>query len=178
MYGRHTTTLLTNVGSAYVARERTFFSWLRLSTLLAIVAGALFLRLRLQPISSPSQPPQYTGRTLRYRRRRRMTRTRLEPRNPIASPLTATLLTSIPLPLTLRTVGNRIYDSPVLANGLGALFLVLALAALTAGWIDYLTIERALEEADRKVENEAQGEEGTVEICHDLKAAGGAHSSR
>lgn len=89
----------------------------------------------------------------------------------------ATLLAApIARPSILSSVGNRVYDSPILANGLGALFLVLALAALTAGWIDYLTIERALEEADRKVESEAHGDEAVV--CHDLKAAGGAHSSR
>ncbi|PWN51871.1 hypothetical protein IE53DRAFT_385764 [Violaceomyces palustris] len=40
----------------FLARERNFFTWLRLSTLLAVLSGALFLQIRLPPTEAESTP--------------------------------------------------------------------------------------------------------------------------
>ncbi|MCO5588314.1 hypothetical protein L7F22_042269 [Adiantum nelumboides] len=148
----------------FLARERTFFSWLRLSSMLAIGSAALFLRLQLRDLSQVidhGHQKKYVGKDMyttgeggaiiQALRMQAMRKNALRQQSVFVSPSPiAKLESSTPL-LTFDHERNILDTSIALSEALGILFFVLAIFSLIIGWIDYMRCVRALEHADEVV---------------------------
>ncbi|KAL9941092.1 hypothetical protein V8E36_000580 [Tilletia maclaganii] len=142
-------TLCTFEGTRdFCARERTFFSWYRMSTTLMVLAGALFLRLQLQQGRENGNDVAQTDvavLTISQRRAlRRILQVQLE-----ALTFNSTSPTpfhpssdSLPIPASHFPLSP---NKPIPSIVLGALFSILSFTALIAGLYDFLRCSRCLE---------------------------------
>ncbi|KAE8224087.1 hypothetical protein CF319_g527 [Tilletia indica] len=149
-------TLCTFEGARdFLARERTFFVWLRLSTTLMVLAGALLLRLQIRGTPKPtSEQPQVSFSIQERRVVRKILETRLaailsnstSPNNTLSSQsqsLSYPSATDQP-----RTHFPFSPNLPVPSILLGALFSILTFLALGVGLYDFLRCSRCLEQFD------------------------------
>ncbi|KAK0544334.1 hypothetical protein OC845_005650 [Tilletia horrida] len=146
----------------FLARERTFFSWLRLSTTLMILSGALFLRLQLQDTSRTPTKPALT--LLERRAIRAILRERLSnfSSNALLEPVpgtdkNASLLNTVSLDQAASTAFSpQFRDSPFPFSpnlsgpsiAYGTLFAIMSFLALSVGLYDFLRCSRCLEQFD------------------------------
>lgn len=185
------------------ARERTYFSWLRLATFLAIASIALFLRLRLRIFTNENPPAsvssqssmsatsndatQYFARALAKKALRK--RLAVQHRSGFiydkaayttSSPGLTVQRPLSPYPSDDNDSDDGILDSnPLFSKLLGSFFFVLALVALIVGHIDYMRCERALEEADKLITLDEQiSQNGQATRLHNAQSAKQAHSNQ
>ncbi|PWN88120.1 hypothetical protein FA10DRAFT_287676 [Acaromyces ingoldii] len=159
----------------FLARERTFFSWLRLSTLLGIASIALYLRLRLKTSDSPNGddgvpssalvPAAVLGahqhalealwtRALRRQAaRRRLLQRSTSPPWTSSVGVPAQLVLQHPVSSNSDSDGRTLDENPLVGKVAGSIFFALAILTLLVGWLDYMHAERALERADEDVGN-------------------------
>lgn len=157
----------------FLARERTFFSWLRLSTLLGIAAIALYLRLRLKTSDSPNDDDGvpspalvpaavlsahentldalWTRALRRQAARRRLLRRSTSP--PWTSSVGMPAQLVLQHPVSSARDGRTLDENPLVGKVAGSIFFALAILTLLVGWLDYMHAERALERADEDVGN-------------------------
>lgn len=190
----------------FLARERTFFSWLRLSAWMAIGSAALFLRLQLRNLNQiidhrshglnagrEINQMKYEGAFIQALRAQAMRKFVVQNQNVFAhSPIAIPFSTSTP-PHIFRDRERNVLDTSIaLSEALGILFFTLAIFSLIIGWIDYMRCVQALEHADEVVpilanqaaNNTDDGHPNNVERraiaqkYHDARHARQAHSTR
>jgi hypothetical protein len=140
----------------FLARERTFFSWLRLSTMLAVASSALFFRLQIKDLSgifnkhdaSPGFQGLHNALQQKALRRRSMASPVHQYPLSVSTANASINLASLPPGSASRSILDT---NIILSRGLGIAFLVVALCCLTVGYVDYIRCERALEHADKVV---------------------------
>lgn len=148
----------------FLARERTFFSWLRLSSMLAIGSAALFLRLQLRDLSQVIGHSHHDkkfsnglhagaegGAIIQALRMQAIRKNILQRQSVLLSPTSKAKFEASPSILTYDHERNVLDTSIALSEALGILFFVLAIFSLFIGWIDYMRCVRALEHADEVV---------------------------
>lgn len=161
-------TSLTSGESArdFLARERTYFSWIRLSTWLSIASVALFLRLRLRDTDSffkkdftlarvneflPVNPLDTDSSfyQIMVEQRSLMTWNGMDPvQNALKKKMMRRFLSQQTKTMTTKISVDTNVD---LSTTLGVIFFLLATSALVVGHVDYMQAERALEHADEVV---------------------------
>lgn len=191
----------------FLARERTFFSWLRLSTMLAIGSAALFLRLQLKDLAQVLKPdPHHRPRKRRHQKdastrweralRVRAVRKRAQRQQAVLTSLhqpqalhagSIDMLHTFSANSALKDSSDVLDTNVLLSEALGGLFFALAIVSLCVGYIDYMRCERALEHADQVVpvvgHHADDGHPNNVERravavrWHDVRHAKQAHSS-
>lgn len=199
----------SNVSAFRSARERTFFTWLRLSTLLSILSGALYLKLRLvslpmgggESLRSPAYWRRRKARRLARKAAKKLTaqhhimpasavggrerqsavqlpkqpaillpdgspshltgRDSVSSMDPDSSLKRSQHIFSLPafqpslqLPYPNQALSDQprspaLLNTPAASFALGTLFMVLALASLVTGLVDYLRCEKLLEDEGR-----------------------------
>lgn len=184
------------------ARERTYFSWLRLATFLAIASVALFLRLRLRIFTSDDKSDSTTSYgialaktttdrlTQRYaqamvkkalRKRQLVKRADFNQDSTFSSPqlILSSLSNWSDDDNDNSEDGSLLRTNPYFSKVLGSFFFVLAVVALVVGHIDYMRCERALEEADKLVtpsHHDGDADDRLVGL-HNAHSAKKAHSN-
>lgn len=149
----------------FLARERTFFSWLRLSSMLAIGSAALFLRLQLRDLSQVighgGHHNIYVGKgmytagegsaIIQALRMQAMRKNALRQQSVMVSPTYVAKIVQSPSIPDSDSERNLLDTSVALSEALGILFFALAIFSLVIGYIDYMRCVRALEHADEVV---------------------------
>jgi uncharacterized membrane protein YidH (DUF202 family) len=175
------------------ARERTYFSWLRLSTFLCIASIALFLRLRLRVFTSDAPNDddnddrrnvtialsqatnRYAKAIARKALRKHLLRQSAFYLEQFSNVSTATNNETV----SLKSQKDILDTDPTLSKGVGIFFFVLAVVALVVGHYDYMRCVRALQDADKLYSSDAEeGIQTSTRIkWHNASSAKKAHSS-
>ncbi|PWN35082.1 uncharacterized protein FA14DRAFT_160396 [Meira miltonrushii] len=148
----------------FLARERTFFSWLRLSSMLAIGSAALFLRLQLRDLSQVIGHGHHKVRVgkgmytagegdaiIQALRMQAMRKNLLRQQSVLVSSTSVAKIGPSASILVSDPERNLLDTSVALSEALGILFFALSIFSLIIGWIDYMRCVRALEHADEVV---------------------------
>ncbi|UZJ53241.1 hypothetical protein CBS101457_002561 [Exobasidium rhododendri] len=186
----------------FLARERTYFSWLRLSSFLCIASIALFLRLRLRVFVSDCPPNEdedddirnvtlaLSDTSRRYAaalskkalRKHLLYQSKLyatSASSAVSSQIVMAASSSSDEVINVTSRKDILDTDPALSKALGVVFFALAVVALIIGHVDYMRCIRALQDADRLCSSQ-EPEEGLQNRMkwHDASSAKKAHSSR
>ncbi|KAK0535154.1 hypothetical protein OC835_002462 [Tilletia horrida] len=149
-------TLCTFEGTRdFCARERTFFVWLRLSTTLMVLGGALVLRLQLTGKSNNKTASMVMLNIPQRRALRRILKLRaamIAAANATSSASSSLIPTthaladfSLPIPDSHFPLSPNLGAPSIIY---GALFFLLSLLALSVGLYDFMRCSRCLEQFD------------------------------